>query len=172
VQRPLEEKAKSAASARVPLLVGRAVRQSLVRELPRVLVLHLKRFDYGLHKLHTMLHYPHALALDHYMASVASELPHVAEYTLYGVSCHDGELGGGHYTCQVQAQSSGEGVKISDRHVQRSDVNQAVNMLRSAYLLFYCKTDALASTTAGTETKDEEEEEEEGTEEREEEESV
>jgi ubiquitin C-terminal hydrolase len=96
-----EEEKKEAIKVTIDLLKGRAVRQTLLQRTGPVVALHLKRFDYGMQKLTTELIYPATLSFASYFAEMDPN-PVNEEYTLLGISCHDGGLGGGHYTAVVR----------------------------------------------------------------------
>ncbi|XP_068634553.1 ubiquitin carboxyl-terminal hydrolase 8-like isoform X6 [Aristolochia californica] len=68
--------------------------------LPKILVIHLKRFSYSRYsknKLETFVDFPiHDLDLSKYIAHRSEEFPN--PYVLYAVSNHYGSMGSGHYT--------------------------------------------------------------------------
>ena len=71
--------------------------------LPEVLVIHLKRFSFSRflkNKLEVFVDFPiHDLDLSDYIAYKTKQTTH--RYSLYAISNHYGNMGGGHYTAYV-----------------------------------------------------------------------
>ncbi|XP_064473286.1 ubiquitin carboxyl-terminal hydrolase 16-like isoform X2 [Ornithodoros turicata] len=112
--------------------------QLLVQDPPRVLTLHLKRFQQNgraLCKVNRHVPFPLNLDLAPYCCQQKLEQGSSTEYTLYGVVEHSGRLSGGHYTAYVKQRSSGHWFHASDSHV--SEVTEPTVLKSQAYLLFY-----------------------------------
>lgn len=91
---------------------------------PLVLMLHLKRFDNSSSKIEKFVDYGTELGVP------ASS----ARYALYGVVCHSGDSGSGHYwsMCEIM----GRWFRVDDEtSTQIDDVNAVIT--RDAYMLFY-----------------------------------
>uniref|UniRef100_L7M7Z3 Ubiquitin carboxyl-terminal hydrolase n=1 Tax=Rhipicephalus pulchellus TaxID=72859 RepID=L7M7Z3_RHIPC len=115
--------------------------QLQVFEAPRVLTLHLKRFQQGatLRKVQKHVPFPVELDLTPFCCRDA-EMKAPATYILYGVVEHAGRMTGGHYTAYVRG-ASGKWFHASDSRVVPATQQ---NVLASqAYLLFYCRADTL-----------------------------
>jgi hypothetical protein len=109
-------------------------------KLPRVLVIHLKRFSYNRYwrdKLDTFIEFPiKGLDLRKYVK--APDQPE-SVYDLFAVSNHFGGMGGGHYTAYCKNKSTGKWYNYDDSHVSETSEDRIVST--SAYLLFYCRRD-------------------------------
>jgi len=98
----------------------RAVR---FKALPKVLQMHLKRFEYdaasgGLQKLQQEFSFPTRLKLHRYMASGSpadSEPPPV--YELHAVLSHEGDADSGHYRAYVQPRGGKQWYEFDDTRV-------------------------------------------------------
>lgn len=117
----------------------RASKQMSIEVLPPVLILHLKRFSFGLQgaeKVHKAVSYP--LSLKIRPAWLASEKKYTAQqrtYSLVAVVSHLGqEVAGGHYTCDIR-QANGQWLYFDDHRVTRSSPESVTN--RKAYILVY-----------------------------------
>ena len=112
---------------------------------PRVLVLHIKRFQHSAFsrdKLITPLQFPsHGLNIAPYChkSRIAEEEQHkcALTYNLIGVSNHMGSLGGGHYTADC-ASSRDKWHNFNDARVSETAVSKLGGA--SPYLLFYEQT--------------------------------
>ena len=112
-----------------------ATRRVTFHRLPKILVLHLKRFNYnGLNmKLSKHLNFPDILEMNHFLSEGVSRAG--AQYQLYAVLVHSGfSSHSGHYYCFVKAPN-GMWYKCNDSHVSKCSVNMA--MQSEAYMLFY-----------------------------------
>eukprot|EP01105_Mastigella_eilhardi_P005021 TRINITY_DN16770_c1_g1_i3.p2 TRINITY_DN16770_c1_g1~~TRINITY_DN16770_c1_g1_i3.p2 ORF type:complete len:396 (+),score=91.87 TRINITY_DN16770_c1_g1_i3:1443-2630(+) len=113
-----------------------ATKQLAFYELPKVLVVHLKRFmqtNAGhLRKVGTRVEFPVGLDMKPYCASsvTGSTL-----YELYGVVEHSGSMDGGHYTAHVRCGHSGMWYYCSDTHVNPVTLQDVLRA--EAYILFY-----------------------------------
>lgn len=110
---------------------------------PKLLVLHLKRFEYSAmgryrtyaDKIGTIIDFPlDNLDLSPYIIGPDSSK---AIYDLYAVSQHYGSCGGGHYT--AICKNNGRWYDFNDSSVSASSESSVVNA--AAYLLFYRRRD-------------------------------
>ncbi|KAL1435991.1 hypothetical protein MTO96_010750 [Rhipicephalus appendiculatus] len=115
--------------------------QLQVFEAPRVLTLHLKRFQQGatLRKVQKHVPFPVELDLTPFCCRDA-EMKAPATYILYGVVEHAGRMTGGHYTAYVRG-AGGSWFHASDSRVVPT--TQQKVLASQAYLLFYCRADTL-----------------------------
>lgn len=108
--------------------------------LPKVLVIHLKRFSYNRYfrdKLDALVNFPvRALDLTDYV--INKNHPR-AVYDLHAVSNHYGGLGGGHYTAYAVNCYDGQWYYFDDSSVSSSDAASPVS--KAAYVLFYTRRD-------------------------------
>ncbi|PSN47889.1 Ubiquitin carboxyl-terminal hydrolase 15 [Blattella germanica] len=106
--------------------------------LPRILIIHLKRFVYNRQrreKVDTTVHYPvRGLDMSEY---VIGENKRDAVYDLIGVCNHYGGLGGGHYTAFCQNQNDHKWYLFDDNSV--SEINEQSVVSSAAYVLFYMR---------------------------------
>ncbi|XP_008800670.3 ubiquitin carboxyl-terminal hydrolase 9-like isoform X1 [Phoenix dactylifera] len=106
--------------------------------LPKILVVHLKRFSYSRflkNKLDTFVNFPvHNLDLSKYVKHRAVG-PHSYVYELYAISNHYGGLGGGHYSAYATLIEEDSWYHFADSHV--SPVNEDEIKTSAAYVLFY-----------------------------------
>jgi ubiquitin carboxyl-terminal hydrolase 8 len=101
--------------------------------LPKVLIITLKRFTYDRQKINTFIKYPtEGLDLSKY---VSGYNPSQYIYDLYGVCCHYGILDGGHYSAIVK--NGNEWVHYNDDQLHKVSDEKVVS--RQAYCLFYNK---------------------------------
>jgi len=106
---------------------------------PRVLVVHLKRFQqggYSRSKLATDVSFPHQLDLSDFKSPIQSS--NSLKYHLFAVSNHMGGTGGGHYTahCNVSSSMSPDAwYTFNDSNVSRVSAGSIGGS--SAYVLFY-----------------------------------
>jgi ubiquitin carboxyl-terminal hydrolase 2/21 len=105
-----------------------------IQKFPKVLIIHLKRFDQGsFRKLSTVIDFPlQELDLTKYSAekSAARVL-----YNLYAVSNHSGTPFSGHYTASCKHPYSGEWHHYNDSRV--SQISATRTKSSEAYVLFY-----------------------------------
>lgn len=108
--------------------------------LPPILIVHLKRFnfnDFG-HlgsKNNAEICYPiQDWDLSSFVCSRGSEHP---LYDLYAVSNHVGGLGGGHYTAYAQNRFNDQWYEFNDSTYRAVDERELKRNSRSAYVLFY-----------------------------------
>ncbi|VFQ65180.1 unnamed protein product [Cuscuta campestris] len=117
-----------------------ATKRILIDKPPRVLTIHLKRFNQDargrLSKLNGHVYFKDTLDLKPYIHPRHPECG-THKYQLLGVVEHSGTMRGGHYVAYVRGGRSGESVwyYASDAHVSQVSLEQ---VLRSeAYILFY-----------------------------------
>lgn len=119
-----------------------ASKQMLIETPPRVLTLHLKRFeqsDYSLRKLSTHVEFPTVLDIAPFCCSncpvsVYDGGATGVRYGLYGLIVHQGRLSSGHYLSYVRGLE-GDWHCISDSSV--SKVTEREVLAAEAYILFY-----------------------------------
>ncbi|XP_031424285.1 ubiquitin carboxyl-terminal hydrolase 4 isoform X1 [Clupea harengus] len=104
--------------------------------LPRLLVVHLKRFSYNRcwrDKLDTVVDFPiRDLNMSEYVCDPKAG-PYV--YDLIAVSNHYGGMGGGHYTAYGKNKVDGKWYYFDDSSVSSASEDQIVT--KAAYVLFY-----------------------------------
>ncbi|XP_020626847.1 ubiquitin carboxyl-terminal hydrolase 4-like [Orbicella faveolata] len=104
--------------------------------LPRILVVHLKRFSYNSFwrdKLDTLVNFPlRSLDMSEYVINKDQPRP---IYKLIAVSNHYGGMGGGHYTAYAKNCKDGQWYSFDDSSVSRVDEEQTIS--KAAYVLFY-----------------------------------
>ncbi|XP_034296931.1 ubiquitin carboxyl-terminal hydrolase 4 [Pantherophis guttatus] len=108
--------------------------------LPRILVVHLKRFSYNRYwrdKLDTVVDFPiRDLNMSEFVCDPAAS-PYV--YDLIAVSNHYGGLGVGHYTAYAKNKINGKWYYFDDSNVSPASEEQIVT--KAAYVLFYQRRD-------------------------------
>jgi len=135
-------------------------------KLPKLLVVHLKRFTYergfslSRDKIDALVDYPlKGLDLTPFAAGPQEEPP---IYDLYAVSQHMGGMGGGHYTAVCKNVTTGKWISFDDTTTTEVD-EESVRADKHAYVLFYKRRDASShapstevttTTTHSTSTSD------------------
>ncbi|XP_004676230.1 PREDICTED: ubiquitin carboxyl-terminal hydrolase 4 [Condylura cristata] len=108
--------------------------------LPRILVVHLKRFSYSRYwrdKLDTVVEFPvRALNMSEFVCDPSAR-PYV--YDLIAVSNHYGAMGVGHYTAHAKNKLNGKWYYFDDSNVSLASEDQIVT--KAAYVLFYERRD-------------------------------
>ncbi|KAG7495009.1 ubiquitin carboxyl-terminal hydrolase 4 [Solea senegalensis] len=108
--------------------------------LPRILVVHLKRFSYNRcwrDKLDTVVDFPiRDLNMSEFVCDPKAG-PYV--YDLIAVSNHYGGMGGGHYTAYGKNKMDGNWYYFDDSSVSSATEDQIVT--KAAYVLFYQRRD-------------------------------
>ncbi|XP_041744119.1 ubiquitin carboxyl-terminal hydrolase 4-like [Coregonus clupeaformis] len=108
--------------------------------LPRILVVHLKRFSYNRcwrDKLDTVVDFPvRDLNMSEFVCDPKAG-PYV--YDLIAVSNHYGGMGGGHYTAYGKNKADGKWHYFDDSSVSAASEDQIVT--KAAYVLFYQRRD-------------------------------
>jgi ubiquitin carboxyl-terminal hydrolase 2/21 len=110
-----------------------------IQKLPKVLVLHLKRFV-GLQfesKLDIAINIPLQLEMGPYLVNKSG--PGTSVYSLYGVANHSGTAYGGHYTALCKHVHSGQWYSFDDSQV--SPCSAPSRPSTQAYVLFYSRKD-------------------------------
>ncbi|XP_017658694.1 ubiquitin carboxyl-terminal hydrolase 4 isoform X5 [Nannospalax galili] len=108
--------------------------------LPKILVVHLKRFSYNRYwrdKLDTVVEFPvRALNMSEFVCD-RSARPYV--YDLIAVSNHYGAMGVGHYTAYAKNKLNRKWYYFDDSNVSLASEDQIVT--KAAYVLFYQRRD-------------------------------
>eukprot|EP01061_Rhynchopus_euleeides_P021647 TRINITY_DN35318_c0_g1_i1.p1 TRINITY_DN35318_c0_g1~~TRINITY_DN35318_c0_g1_i1.p1 ORF type:complete len:1206 (+),score=373.31 TRINITY_DN35318_c0_g1_i1:97-3714(+) len=99
----------------------RAIRKSIIKKAPPVLMLHLKRFDFDLRlqkqtKVNDRQEYPLDLDISKYLQDPQ---PGDSIYTLMSVLVHSGDVNAGHYYAFVYASALGAWCRFDDERVIR-----------------------------------------------------
>ncbi|KAL0978331.1 hypothetical protein UPYG_G00169110 [Umbra pygmaea] len=119
----------------------RATKKFDLWSLPRILVVHLKRFSYNRcwrDKLDTVVDFPvRDLNMSEFVCDPKAG-PYV--YDLIAVSNHYGGMGGGHYTAYGKNKADGKWHYFDDNSVSVASEDQIVT--KAAYVLFYQRRDA------------------------------
>ena len=111
-----------------------AKRRLFFWSLPRILVVHLKRWGYTGHKDQRPVAAQGTLDMSSF---VGGYKPESFQYELYAVCNHMGSAGGGHYTAVVKLEGSQGWYEFNDTTVRR--VNSQGVVTPYAYCLFYRK---------------------------------
>ena len=121
-------------------------------ELPKVLHLHLGRFDFDFEyerqvKIDSRFEFPTTLNLKKYLAADCKDRP--SEYALYGVLVHSGCVYAGHYYAFLRTSTGPQWYEFNDTRVSKVDESKAVDdnfggdgKSYSGYLLVYVRRDA------------------------------
>ncbi|KAI1280739.1 Ubiquitin carboxyl-terminal hydrolase 8 [Halotydeus destructor] len=116
-----------------------ATKRIQVCRLPKILVIHLKRFSYdGMwrQKLQTSVDFPlEDLSLRNYRYLNQSDSLANTTYDLYGIINHSGTMDGGHYIAHGKHIHRGKWYKFDDHEV--SEISKADVKTHAAYMLFY-----------------------------------
>ncbi|XP_023603516.1 ubiquitin carboxyl-terminal hydrolase 4 isoform X3 [Myotis lucifugus] len=108
--------------------------------LPKILVVHLKRFSYSRYwrdKLDTVVEFPvRGLNMSEFVCDPSAR-PYV--YDLIAVSNHYGAMGVGHYTAYAKNKLNGKWYYFDDSNVSLASEDQIVT--KAAYVLFYQRRD-------------------------------
>ncbi|XP_022104012.1 ubiquitin carboxyl-terminal hydrolase 15-like [Acanthaster planci] len=117
-------------------------------KLPKVLVVHLKRFSYTRFwrdKLDTVVNFPlEKLDMTQYVIN-PKDGPYL--YDLVAVANHYGGLGGGHYFSYAKNVKTKNWYNFDDSSVTRVDSDSVVT--KGAYVLFYIRKDPQGSAKSG-----------------------
>ncbi|XP_062923797.1 ubiquitin carboxyl-terminal hydrolase 4 isoform X1 [Mobula hypostoma] len=109
--------------------------------LPKILVVHLKRFSYNRYwrdKLDTLVEFPiRDLNMSEFIYNPKAG---PCMYDLVAVSNHYGGMGGGHYTAYAKNKIDGQWYYFDDSSVSGASEDQIVT--KAAYVLFYQRRDA------------------------------
>jgi len=114
----------------------RCVKSFSIQKFPKLLVIHLKRFDQGSYmrsKLSTLVDYPlRDLDLSQYAAETGGS---PVCYSLYAVANHSGTPFSGHYTAYAKHPYSGEWHYYNDARVSKASSSSVKSS--EGYVLFY-----------------------------------
>lgn len=118
----------------------RATKKFDLWSLPKILVVHLKRFSYNRYwrdKLDAVVEFPiRNLNMSEFVCDPTAG-PYV--YDLVAVSNHYGGMGGGHYTAYAKNQETQQWYYFDDSSVSPASEDQIVT--KAAYVLFYQRQD-------------------------------
>jgi ubiquitin C-terminal hydrolase len=116
---------------------GSCKRKTSIYTLPKILVIHLKRFSfdsYSSKKISTSVTFPvTGLNLSEYCVGSS-----FATYNLYGISHHSGYMGGGHYVADTL--NNGKWYHCDDSNASKS-YSDPQGSGDSPYVLFYARSD-------------------------------
>lgn len=122
--------------------------QSFLEELPRILILHVKLFQFdkdgGQRKLMKRLNFP--IDLDLPKECIQDRTRGRKNYKLVSVIYHEGrEVGNGHYIADIYHIGTGSWVRFDDAHVRQISPKEMLspNSLKTPYILFYRHCDTL-----------------------------
>ncbi|XP_014678376.1 PREDICTED: ubiquitin carboxyl-terminal hydrolase 4-like [Priapulus caudatus] len=121
-----------------------ATKQFDLWQLPRVLVIHLKRFSYNRYwrdKIDTLVEFPIS-GLNMAKNVINPMHPPVVDYDLIGVTNHYGGMGGGHYTAYAKNKDDSHWYYFDDSSVSAANEESCVS--KAAYVLFYARRDPSA----------------------------
>ncbi|KAL3285107.1 hypothetical protein HHI36_019231 [Cryptolaemus montrouzieri] len=128
-----------------------AWQQVMIEELPVVLVLHLKCFDYQLNsctKIMKTLEFPIDLKIDSKLLSSKMNSSKEKQYKLFAVVYHDGkEASKGHYLTDAFHVGYNSWLRYDDASVKAVSEEQVLSPqgCRVPYLLFYRRSDTIRS---------------------------
>uniref|UniRef100_A0A6G1SB64 Ubiquitin carboxyl-terminal hydrolase n=1 Tax=Aceria tosichella TaxID=561515 RepID=A0A6G1SB64_9ACAR len=116
-----------------------AIKKFDVWSLPKVLIIHLKRFSFSRSwrdKIDTLVEFPvEGLDMSSYVHNPDQKKQELVNYDLIGVANHFGGLGGGHYTAYAKNATQNAWYSFDDALVCPTTATNVVT--RSAYVLFY-----------------------------------
>lgn len=101
----------------------------------KVLIIHIKRFDYQGNKINNLITFPiNELNINKYMSEYSTKLGNFT-YDLFAVSNHRGSIHGGHYYSFVKSLTDTNWYCVNDNDVIKIDETKIVS--NDAYILFY-----------------------------------
>ncbi|KAL4445628.1 hypothetical protein ABPG74_006179 [Tetrahymena malaccensis] len=126
-------------------------RQFELYKLPQILVIHLKRFNFGRsyrNKISSSVSFPVTdFDVSQFIQSSTDNSVKNSRYELFGIVNHSGSLSGGHYTSESLNPYDGKWYNYNDSHagsISQESINKYQSSGRSSpYLLFYCKSELL-----------------------------
>ncbi|EAS03115.2 ubiquitin carboxy-terminal hydrolase (macronuclear) [Tetrahymena thermophila SB210] len=126
-------------------------RQFELYKLPQILVIHLKRFNFGRsyrNKISSNVSFPVTnFDVQQFIQSSTDNSVKNSKYELFGIVNHSGSLSGGHYTSESLNPYDGKWYNYNDSHagsISQESINRYQSSGRqSPYLLFYCKSELL-----------------------------
>ena len=112
--------------------IADAIKTQFIVRVPKVLIIILKRFNNDISKINKLIQFPiDNLEIEPY---VLNNKKTNTKYSLYGIVCHYGDVGGGHYT--AKCKNNGVWYHFNDSNVSViDDTDDLVDS--SAYILFY-----------------------------------
>ena len=118
----------------------KAVKRMTIEDVPNVLIVQLKRFEFSRSGRKISKHVDFDPVLD--ISPFMSHPPkHAALYDLYGILVHQGHsMHSGHYYCFLKGTGGGEWHKFDDTRVCATSSRNAMG--QSPYILFYIKRQA------------------------------
>ena len=140
-----------------------AVKESLLEEIPEVLLITLLRFNHTPEKVCRFVEIPPSLSLSSSPNPRAPEEQAAVQYELFGVVTHEGSTRqSGHYYSFVRQLNETHWLRCDDSNVSVSSFQRAVNSpfqravnpelsTETPYLLFYMRTPAMPLTAAAAE---------------------
>lgn len=108
------------------------IKQTKICYLPTILSIHLKRWNYPLNKNNKYIEIPFILNLKPYMIEQYNDC---AEYELFGIINHSGNIHGGHYTSYIRRNK--RWFLMDDIHVTEVEEKNIIHSKN--YCLFYRK---------------------------------
>ena len=122
-----------------------------VKQLPKILIIHLKRFSYNGTKLKNAVNFDEEIQIDaeylaldksmyHRQDQITKEINHV--YRLYAIIIHEGySTSRGHYYTYIKNQDNKLWYKYDDDVVKPvgTDLSSVKRSTSNAYILFYKK---------------------------------
>lgn len=118
----------------------KAVKRMMIEDVPNVLIVQLKRFEFSRsgRKISKHVDFDPVLDLSPFMSHPPK---HAALYDLYGILVHQGHsMHSGHYYCFLKGTGGGEWHKFDDTRVCATSSRNAMG--QSPYILFYIKRQA------------------------------
>ena len=104
--------------------------------MPRVLILHLKRFDNFQRKINKYIKYENVINLTRFVHN-SGRSKEEYKYRLYSVLIHDGfSVNSGHYHCFVK-NSNGVWYSMNDSYVSKASEKNVFYDQHTPYILFY-----------------------------------
>ena len=116
----------------------RAVKRMTIEDIPNILIIQLKRFEFSRsgRKISKHVDFDQTLDLSPYMSDAPEKGS--ALYELYGVLVHQGySMHSGHYFCYLKGTGGGEWHKFDDTRVHATSARNAMG--QSPYILFYTR---------------------------------
>jgi ubiquitin C-terminal hydrolase len=130
------------------VILRSAVKKYMIKEPPKILTLHLKRFKQNgnrLEKSSKVVPFPLHLDISkcsHFENGNSAEDSSIYQYRLYGITTHMGGMGGGHYVSHVlkhRSSESGQWYYFSDSMFNAESADSVSGA--EAYVLFYERSD-------------------------------
>lgn len=116
---------------------GPAVIQRRIWQLPKNLIIVLKRFNPNGSKCHANFTAEHQQTFTKWFAAASPEASRTANYTLQSIVDHHGHAGGGHYTAQVKSPLTSQWNMYDDENVSMIKDGKSAHFGQMNYMLFY-----------------------------------